>query len=112
MKVRFAELILVAVLLSGCASQRRYENYLDEVVGKDKADLVLRLGQPNKIHSFVDGRRAYEYRFKETYGGNMGNNPRTRDNASIPPNCTAFFFIDLESNRVDSWKWVGAKCNE
>ena len=112
MKVRITELILISVLLFGCASKRGYENHLDECIGKEKDELVIRMGQPAKIHSFVDGRRAYEYRFKEVYGGNMGTNQRTRDNASIPPNCVAFFFIDLENNRVDSWKWVGANCNE
>ncbi len=108
MKLVAIQVVLFALLLGGCATTRNYESYLDKWVGKEKEELVSKMGQPDKIHSFVDGRKAYEYRFKDVYGGNMS--AKARENASIPTGCTTFFFTDPETSRVLSWKWVGDGC--
>ncbi len=101
------EVVLLIALLNGCATTRNYERYLDQWVGKDRQELVGKMGQPDRIHSFVDGKKAYEYRFKDVYGG---TNTSTRETSAIPTGCTTFFFIDPESGQVLSWKWVGDGC--
>ncbi len=108
MRTTFAILLFVLCACSGVT--RVYEKYLDEWEGKDRTELVAKLGQPDRIHSFTDGRKVYEYRFADTYGGPAKFNKFRRETSSIPKGCLTWFYIDQETNIVDSWKWEGTQC--
>jgi len=100
------------VLLSSCSTVRVYEKYLNEWEGKERSELVAKLGQPDRIHSLTDEQKVYEYRFTGTYGGPARFNKFRRETAAIPENCLVWFYIDRETNIVDKWKWEGTKCQE
>jgi len=100
----------IALLLASCSTIRVYETHLNEQVGKDRTELVAKLGQPDRIHSFTDGRKVYQYRFHGTYGGPAKFNKFRRETSSVPDNCLIWYFIDPDTGIVDDWKWEGALC--
>ena len=96
----------VLAVVVGCASVRKYEEVLDNWVGRDSESLVARWGKPNSVHSFPDGDQMYEYRFGDSHGG------KEREGRSVAGGivgCKTYFFVDKEKI-VRSWKWEGHDC--
>lgn len=99
------------LLLSACATTRNYERYLDNWVGKDAGGIVQKWGEPDRINTFADGRKCYEYRFSDRhFDAERAPAGRGRTGPGANVGCITYFFIDPQSNRVLSWKWEGHDC--
>ncbi len=103
MKKTFFILLLV---ISACATTRNYENYLDGWVGKTSEELQKKWGPPNRVLTFADGIKGYEYRFRDTH-----NDERTRNRSIAGSNvgCKTTFFLE-PGGTIHSWKWEGHDC--
>jgi hypothetical protein len=91
--------------LGACASVRTYETKLDHWVGKDSEALVAKWGTPNRVHTFADGHKMYEYLFGDSHKGEK----QGRATAGQDVGCKTFFFVDHDGV-IRSWKWEGDDC--
>jgi len=99
--VRHCALFLALGMVS-CATTARYEEYLEAWVGKPAHDLTGTWGVPQRTHQLPDGRRMYEYRFRDPH--HEGRRP-----AKAHPACKTFFVVDSREI-VQAWRWEGHDC--
>jgi hypothetical protein len=70
---RWSRIILILIIvLSGCASTRNYEKALNALIGSHKDKLVSIFGQPNKSYNLPDGKTVIEYSRSRVVEGNVG----------------------------------------
>lgn len=53
--------VILAVLLSGCATKANYEKVLDSWIGSNADNLVMKWGPPASSYSLSNGGRVLEY---------------------------------------------------
>jgi len=106
--------VALAMLLSGCATELtfRRREALDSFVGRDRAQVITRLGQPTRI-SQQDGQELLTYDDHELKW--MQGEPGTRNSDNIPigpwvakTTCSTTF--RLSGGHVDAWRLDGDDC--
>ena len=78
-KRAYLSLLVIALLVCGCATTAKYDTKLNTWVGAREAALIGAWGVPDKVYTMNDGKRAIEYVQKETVetGGYNYSEPQT-----------------------------------
>lgn len=99
-------LLLALLVLSSCATTGKFEEILEGWVGKEAKDLTDTWGVPSRTHAFPDGRKMYEYKFKDRHDE---GEKKHRYPAGLGVGCRTFFIAD-RSDVITAWKWEGHDC--
>lgn len=127
-------LFAMLMLVSGCATTKKYEAKLDTWIGASEDSLIASWGVPNKAYNMLDGKRAVEYVRKNTVqtggyvytipqttyhsgkiGGKLYSGTSTAYVTEIEPvkkykySCKTSFIIN-KSGKVESWHHEGNNC--
>jgi hypothetical protein len=127
-------LFVMVMLVSGCATTVKYEAKLNTWIGASEDSLIASWGVPDKIYDMRDGKKAIEYRHKNTVqtGGYTYTTPQTTYHSGkigdksysgtsttyvteIQPvqkykfSCKTSFIIN-NSGKVESWHHEGNDC--
>ena len=127
-------IIILALILSGCASTAKYEAKLNNWIGASENSLVAAWGVPNKTYNLDNGKKAIEYARKNTVqtggysyaspqttyqSGMIGDKPYSGTSTTyvteIEPvqkyklSCKTSFIIN-NSGKVESWHHEGNNC--
>lgn len=115
-------LLVVALLLSGCATEGKYKQVLDSWTGSDELDLIRSWGAPMQIyessgHRFLvysSDRNVFLPGIAPTYQTNVvGNTAYTNSYGGTPAmninkTCTTTF--EVVDEKIYSWSYRGNDC--
>jgi hypothetical protein len=113
-RISAAAMAVSMLLLSGCATELtfRRREALDSFIGKDRAQVVARLGPPSRVTQ-ENGRELLVYDDHELQW--MQGEPGTRNSDNIPigpwvsnNRCSTTF--RLNGAMVDAWRLDGNNC--
>ena len=127
-------LLLMIILMSGCATTAKYEAKLNTWVGASEDSLIASWGVPDMVYNMTDGKKAiayvhkdtvqtggYTYRVPETtiQSGRIGDKTYSGTSTqyvteTVPAEkyklyCKTSFIID-SSGKVESWHYEGNNC--
>ncbi|MFH1363320.1 MAG: lipoprotein [Candidatus Omnitrophota bacterium] len=127
-------LLVLVVLVSGCATTANYEAKLNTWVGYNESSLIASWGAPQNAYQMADGKRVIEYiqsanvpiggytytKPQTTYhrgmvGGSLYSGTSTQYVTEQTPTynmqlwCKTSFIIDT-NGRIESWRWEGNNC--
>ncbi len=115
-------ILLLAVLLAGCATSANYEKLLDSWTGSTESALVATWGPPSSVYE-LDGTRYLTFNksgsgyipgVAPTYQTKwVGNTPYTTQVGGSPgysyaTNCNTTFI--LQGQVIKSWRYEGNAC--
>ena len=127
-------LFVMLMLASGCATTAKYEAKLNTWIGTSEDSLIASWGVPDKTYQMRDGKKAIEYRHKNTIqtGGYTYTTPQTTyesgkiGDQSYSGTSTTYVtettpvqkyklscktsFIINNSGKVESWHHEGNNC--
>ena len=111
-------ILILMILVTGCATTRNYEKALNALIGSNEEDLVLIFGQPNKSYNLPDGRTVIEYSRYRVVEKNVGepylsmlpeNYIGTPDIYKKTLWCKTSFVLD-QTGTITSWSHEGNDC--
>lgn len=114
--------IVLAIVLSGCATTAKYEEVLNSWVGADVNRLVSSWGYPQNSFKAPNGNTVYVYGSSGSYtmptqtnttynvvGNTVYGNSTTTGGQTLKFWCNTFFEVN-DSNRIVTWQWEGNNC--
>lgn len=136
MKIKFTALLIVLIVISGCATTENYENILATWIGNSESQLVSKWGPPKTVYQESSNSKIFTYSRDRNVqlGGYQVSTPvTTRTNGNIygdvnasynststtyvqsttpiqniSMNCTTRFTIT--NGYVKYWSWEGNDC--
>ncbi|WP_289100970.1 hypothetical protein [uncultured Marinobacter sp.] len=110
-------ILLLALVVTGCASSSGIGNKLDALVGEQKQVVINTLGYPTRTFKAPNGRdvfqytqtRQYERASTTIYQQNLGTSS-TYGGGTATSTCSVFFEF-WPSGRVFKWTSQGNGCN-
>lgn len=115
-------ILVVAVLLSACATEAKYQRVLDSWTGSDELDLIRSWGAPQQAYE-AKGHKFLVYSNDQdvvipgmapTYQTNIyGNTAYTTSTGGTPAmnvnmNCTTTF--EVVDGKIANWSYRGNNC--
>jgi len=97
-------LLLSMIILTGCATEAKYQAYLDSLIGISKDNIVEGLGKPDEEYT-ANGREFLTY--KTNHGNSVYVN-KYGSGYSTPRYCNTTYI--LEKGKMVSWKYNGNTC--
>jgi hypothetical protein len=126
---------VLAMLISGCATTKKYETQMQNFVGDDEKYLIAAWGNPQNVRQLENGRKVFEYSEEENIesGGNsyIAPDPYYRQGATDntmyaggsgvsdvvqtdPIEKTRLWcktsFVIGSDGKVESWRFEGNNC--
>jgi hypothetical protein len=107
-------LLVLCLVLPGCATQSVYKQTLDDWVGHDVDELISTWGNPHGTYQDEQGDTVYWYLSERTLalppatssGGGLGGS-----SALVKFSCNTWFWLDSD-NRIARWQVNGNYCDE
>lgn len=120
--MKWLSLVLLPLVLSGCATEAKYGKVLDSWVGSTELDLIQKWGPPQQAydaggHRFLvysSGGNMYMPGTSPTYQTTMvGNTAYTNSYGGTPAmniqlSCVTTF--ELVESVIKTWSWRGNNC--
>jgi hypothetical protein len=132
--MRIIIILLLGLVLSGCATTAKYETRLNTWIGASEESLISAWGVPDKEYRMSNGKKAVSYLHKDTFqtGGKTYLEPRVTYQSGIIDGksysgtattyvtettpainykltCKTSFVIDA-GGKIESWHHEGNNC--
>ena len=127
-------LFILTVLLSGCATTKKYEALLNTWMGDSEESLIRSWGAPQSSYQMENGKKAVGYSYRKTIvsgGYSYVTSETVYDQSSCGAHgscwpateyvtqttpvsstdywCDTTFFIGVDG-RIEGWHWQGNNC--
>lgn len=120
--MKWLSLALLPLLLSGCATEAKYEGVLQSWIGSSELELIQKWGPPQQAYD-AGGHRFLTY----SSGGNMylpgtaptyqttmvGNTAYTNSyggTAAMNVQLSCVTTFEVIDDKISSWRWQGNNC--
>lgn len=103
-------LLILALILSGCATQAKYEQKLNTWIGYKSKALIDNWGIPTKTMNLENGRKAFEYAYDPGTQQHLVFNPYVGYQMYNTHNWCKTTFIINEADAIEKWMLHGTSC--
>lgn len=100
--------LMFGLLLTGCATTLRYDQYLDRWIGTDISSIIQSWGPPTSVADAPDGGKVYTWDEAENSFIYVHRSPDSRRPARTYW-CKTKLITD-KAGVVRSWRWNGNAC--
>ena len=109
-------ILVLGLLLNGCATETNYKNFLDSWVGQTEEHLVNKNGPPDGSYVKNDGSKILTYNTSGGYNlpgtsviDPMTGFPKQTAGATVLTSCKTRIYIS-SSGIITSWDYSGNNC--
>lgn len=123
MKANIFLSLISLLLLSSCATESKYQNFLNSLVGESEYDLISEWGPPDSVYTLSDSEKIFTYKmydnfyiaetpptyktrfvgktaYTTSYGGTPSQNILTWCNT----------FLTIKNSKIVRWSYKGNSC--